>query len=142
MLATMPSRRTVLRTCSVAAAAGLAGCGALRDESRPVNVLLQNDDDREWPLTVAVERDDEELFRTEETVPADDGTGLGEVRIEDAFDGTDGEGVTVRAWLDGEPAGTFDYTVTCSEDNRFSLLVEHDATTGDSVDYVARRCGE
>jgi hypothetical protein len=138
----MPSRRTVLRTCGVVAAAGLAGCGALQDEPRPVNVLLQNDDDREWPVTVAVEQDDEELFRAEETLPADDGTGLGEVRIEDAVEGTDGEGFTVRAWLDGEPAGSFDYTVSCSEDNRFSLLVEHEATAGDTLDYVARRCGE
>ncbi|WP_276257602.1 hypothetical protein [Haloglomus litoreum] len=138
----MPSRRALLRAGGIVVTAGLAGCSALQDEPRPVNVLLQNDDDREWPLTVAVERDGEELFRTEETVPADDGTGLGEVRIEDAFEGTDGEGFTVRAWLDGDPAGTFEYTVTCPEDNRFSLLVEHDATTGDALDYVARRCGE
>jgi hypothetical protein len=143
MPTTMPSRRTVLRTWSLAAATALAGCGAIRDDPSPVTVLLQNDDDRRWDLTVTVERDDEELFRTEETVPADDGTNLGTVRIEDAFEGTDGERFTVRVRLDGERVGTFDYTVTCSEDNRFGLLVEHDATDtgdGDPVDYVAHRC--
>lgn len=96
-------------------------------------------------MTVAVERDTgEEVFRTEETIPADDGT-LGEVLIEDAFEGTSNDQFTVRAWLDGEPAGTNDYKITCPDDNRFSLLVEHQPyrfDDGQPVDYVARWCAE
>lgn len=140
----MPSRRRVLSLCGFAAAGVVGGCTA-RADPKPVDVLLQNDDTEEWPLTVAVERDDEELFRTEETIPRDTGEDLGEVLVEDAFEGTSGEEFTVRTWLDGDPAGTFDYEITCSEDNYVSLLVEHrpySPDDGEPVDYVPRRCGE
>lgn len=141
----MPSRRGVLRLCGLAAASAFSGCST-GEEPKPVAVLLQNDDTEAWPLTVAVERDGgEEVFRTEETVPADDGEDLGEVLIEDAFEGASRDRLSVRAWLDGEPAGTFDYEITCADENRFSLLVEHRPRAGDDgepVDYVADRCGD
>lgn len=140
-------RRHVLAVTGVTLVGGLAGCAALLDDDSsetPVDVLLQNDDTDEWQLTVAVEDGTgEEVFRTEETVPADDGEDLGVVRIEDAFKGTTGDQFTVQTWLDGEPAGTFDYEITCSDDNRFSLLIEHtpyDPDDGEPVDYVADRC--
>jgi hypothetical protein len=127
----------------------LAGCGALPgdgDSARPVDVLLQNDDTEAWPLTVAVETESGgERFRTEETIPADTGEDLGEVLIEDAFEGAAGDQFAVQVWLDGEPAGTFEYEITCPDDNRISLLVEHEPYTpddGEPVDYVPDRCGE
>jgi hypothetical protein len=76
-------------------------------------------------------------------VPADSGEDLGEVLIEDAFSGAPGDQFTVRVWLDGASIDTFDYEITCPEDNRFSLLVEHRPYTpddGDPVDYVADWC--
>jgi len=139
----MPSRRSVIRSCSVAVAGAVAGCATGR-EVVPVDVLLQNDDSRAWSMTVAVESETgEEVFRATETVPADDGT-LGELLLEDAFEGTDGDRFTVGAQLDGDPAGTYDYEITCPEDNRFSLLVEHDpdGSGAGPVDYVDRWCND
>jgi hypothetical protein len=140
----MPSRRRVLSTVAVGATGLLGGCAATREESKPVEVLLQNDDTEAWRLTVAVEDDaGEEVFRTEETIPADTGEDLGEVPIEDAFSGAPDERFVVRAWLRGESVGTFDYEITCPDENRFSLLVEHQPYTpddGDPVDYVADWC--
>lgn len=141
----MPSRRAVLGLCSLAAANAFSGCSATVERSKKVDALLQSDDTEEWQMTVAVERDTgEEMFRTEETIPADDGT-LGEVQIEDAFEGTSSDQFTVRVWLDGESAGTFDYEITCPDGNRFSLLVEHrpySPDDGEPVDYVAKWCAE
>lgn len=124
----------------------LTGCAAVpgvESSDEPVNVSLQNDDTEEWQLTVAVEDvAGEEVFGTVETVPADTGEDLGEVLIEDALEGTTGDQSTVHVWLDGELAGTFDNEVTCPEENRFSLLVEHtpyDPDDGEPVDYVADR---
>jgi hypothetical protein len=116
------------------------------EEPKPVDVLLQNDDTGEWQMTVAVEDTaGEEVFRTDKTIPADTGEDLGEVLVEDAFRGNSDDQFTVQAWLESEPAGTFDYEITCPDDNRFSLLVEHtpyDPDDGEPVDYVADRCGE
>lgn len=142
----MPSRRAVLGLCSLTAMSALGGCSTAGEDSKPVNVLLQSDDTEEWQMTVAVERETgEEAFRTEETVPADDGINLGEVRIEDAFEGTSGDQFTVRAWLEGEPEGTYDYEITCPTDNRFSLLVEHEpysSSDGEPLHYVDRWCAD
>jgi hypothetical protein len=87
----------------------------------------------------------EHEFRTEETVPAGSGEDLGDALIQDAFSGASGDQFAVRVWLDGESTGTFDYEITCSDENRFSLLVEHRPYTlddGDPVDYVADWCAE
>lgn len=142
----MPSRRSVLAVGGLAVASALSGCSMSRAQPKPVNVLLQNDDTRAWPVTIAVEdTNGEVVFRTAETVPADTGEDLGEVLVEDAFQARSGDRVTVRTWLDGDPAGTFDYELTCKSDNRFSLLVEHepyDPDDGELVDYVPHRCGE
>ncbi len=141
----MPSRRAVLGLCSLVTASAFSGCSTTREKPKKVDVLLQSDDTEKWRMTVAVERDTgEEVFRTEETIPADDGT-LGEVLIEDAFEGTSNDQFTVRAWLDGESEGTFDYEITCPDGNRFSLLVEHQPYRlgdGEPVDYVADWCAE
>lgn len=86
-----------------------------------------------------------EVFQTEETIPPNDGEDLGEVLIEDAFTGSSGDQFTVQAWLDGEPADTFDYEITCSEDNRFTLDVEDrpfSSGNGDLVEYVDRWCAD
>lgn len=142
----MSSRRKFLYLCSLAATGAFSGCSTKQENSKTVDVLLQNDDTEEWQMTVAVERDtDEEMLRAEETIPADDGEVLGEVLIEDAFEGTPDDQFTVRVWLDGEPAGAFDYEITCPNDNRFSLLVEHrpySPDDGGPVDYVAGWCAE
>jgi hypothetical protein len=141
----MPSRRAVLYLCSLTAASAASGCSTTREQPKPVNVLLQNDDTEEWSMTVAVEDEAEEVFRTEETIPADGGTRLGEVLIENAFEGAPGDQFTVHAWFDGEPSGTFDYEITCRNDNRFSFLVEHRrhrSEDGEPVDYLARWCAD
>lgn len=142
----MPSRRSVLSVCAFVAASLVSGCSMTRNESKPVNVLLQNDDTEEWRVRVVVEdTTGEEVLRTTKTVPADTGEDLGEALVDDAFRGTVGDRFAVRAWLEDEPAGTFDYEITCPEDNRFSLLVEHtpfDPDDGEPLDYVADRCGE
>jgi hypothetical protein len=140
----MPSRRTVIGLCGLAAASALSGCSTTDEQPKQVDVLLQNDDTEAWQLTVAVERESgDELFRTENTIPADDGT-LGEVLVEDAFEGSSGDRFIVRVWLDDDPAGTFDYEITCPRANRLSLLVEHhdNHADGEPVDYVPDRCAE
>lgn len=118
----------------------------MEEESKTVDVLLQSDDIEEWLMTVVVERDsDEEVFRTEETIPPNDGVNLGEALIENAFKGMSNDQFTIRVWLKGESAGTFEYEITCDEDNRFSLLVEHrpySPNDGKPVDYVSDRCAE
>jgi len=137
----VPSRRNVVRSCGLAAAGAVAGC-TTSDEAKPVDVLLQNDDGRAWPVTVAVENETgETVFRATETVPADDGT-LGELLLENAFRGVDGDQFTVSARSDGEPAGAYDCEITCPEDNRLSFLVENepDDSSDEPVDYVGRRC--
>ena len=139
----MPSRRTVLGLCGLAVTTVLSGCSGATDRAKPVDVLLQSDDTEAWPLTVTVESETgADVFRTTETTPADDGTSLGEVLVEDAFEGSSGDRFTVRATLDGEQAGTFDYEITCPRDNRFSLLVEHHENhdDGEPVHYVADAC--
>lgn len=142
-------RRHILAAIGTTAVGLLAGCAAIpggQSSDKPVNVLLQNDDNEAWQLTVAVKDEtDKEVFRSEETIPADTGEDLGEVLIEEAFKGTTDDQFAVQVWLEGEPAGTFDYEVTCPEDNRFSLLVEHtpyEPDDGEPVDYVPDRCGE
>lgn len=121
----------------------VSGCSTTRTECKPVNVLLQNDDSEEWQMTVAVEdTTGEEVFQTEKTIPADSGEDLGEVLIEDAFRDNSGDQFTVQTQLDGEPAGTFDYEITCPDDNRFSLLVEHRPYNPDDGEPVADRCAE
>jgi len=141
----MPSKRRVLSLCGLAITTAVSGCLGTREASIPVFIQLRNEDTRaEWQLTVGVEDETgEEVFRTEESIPPNDGQDLGEVRIEDAFRGRTGDRFTVRAWLDGEPAGTFDYEITCQEDNRFTLDVEDrpfSAGDGDLVAYVDRWC--
>lgn len=140
---TMPSRRRVLSWCGLAVTGPLAGCSLSRTEPKPVNALLQSDDTEERQLGVTVtDESGETVFQTVETVPPDDGEDLGEVRIEDAFTGSPGDQFTIEAEFEGEAVGPWDYAVSCPDDNRFSLLVEHrPADSGESpVDYVARRC--
>lgn len=141
-----PSRRGVLTLFGLFASSTVTGSTMTRDEPKPVNVLLQNDDTQEWPLLVAVEdTTGSEVFQTEQTIPADTGEDLGEVLLEDAFSGNSGDQFTVRTRLDGDSAGTFDYEITCQDDNWFSLLIEHrpyDPDDGEPVDYVPDRCAD
>lgn len=141
----MPSRRGFLSLCSLSALSVVSGC-TMGDDSKPVDLRLLNDDTEEWPMKVAIERDTEgEIFRTEETIPADNGEDLGEVVIEDAFNGTSDDQFTVRVWLNGEQTGTFEYEITCDDDNRFNLLIEHrpyNPDDGEPVAYVPARCWE
>lgn len=139
----MRSRRTVLSLCSLTATSAFSGCSMGGTSSKPVEVILHNDDTEPWQLTVLVEGDTgEQVFRTEERIPADDGNNLGEVRVGDAFTGRLGDQFTVTTWLDAESAGTFEYEITCSADNYISLLVEHRSHRGDGepVHYVPHRC--
>lgn len=143
----MPSKRRFLSLCGLAVTSVVCGCVGSREEPKPVDVLLRNEDRQtEWQLTVAVETDSgETVFQTEETIPPNDGEDLGEVLIEDAFTGTSGDQFTVQAWLNGEQTGPFDYEITCSEDNRFTLDIEDrpfNSDDGDVVEYVDRWCAE
>lgn len=142
----MPSRRNILCLCSLALVNTSSGCSMTREEPENVEVILQNDDTEEWQMTVVVEQDsEEEVFRTEEVIPADDGEDLGEVRIENAFEGTSTEQFTVHVWLKSESAGTFDYEITCQDNNYFNLLVEYQPYSHDSkepVHYVPHRCAD
>ena len=136
----MPSRRQILHAGSVGAIGLLSGCATSRARSVQVDVLLQNDDTKQWPLTVVVERDGKEVFQTETVVPADDGT-LGETSIENAFTGTLSDQFTVHVTLDEEQVGTFEYEITCEDDNRFSVLIMHEPFgSGDPISFVAARC--
>lgn len=108
-----------------------------------MDVLLHNDDTEPWELTVVVAQDaGEQVFETTETIPADDGVDLGKIRVESAFKGTRNDQFTVRAWLADEPAGTFEYEVTCPDDNYIALLVEHQPYHGDGepVHYNSHWC--
>ena len=140
----MTSRRRILQLCSLGMFGVLSGCSRALAQPKPVDVLLQNDDTEPWQMEIVVERDSgERVFRTEETIPA--GHDVGEVLIKDAFEGASGDRFTVRARLEGDPAGTFDYEITCSTDNRMNLLVEHQpfpAYDGEPVHYVADTCHE
>jgi hypothetical protein len=133
----MPSRRKVLSLAAVGTLSSIAGCSSLGDGSAdplPVAVLLDNDDTEAQTLRVVItDGSDERVFETTETIPADDGAGTGRVRIDSAFAGTPGDDFTVRAWFGGESAGTFDYEVTCPEDNYVALLVEHRSHRSDGV---------
>lgn len=141
----MPTRRRFLSIGGLVITSTVSGCSMIRGDSKPVDVLFQNDDFEEWQVRVTVEdTTGEEVFRIEKIIPADSGEDLGEVLVEDAFTGNSGDQFTVQAWLEGEPAGTFDYEITCPDDNRFSLLVEHtpyEPDDGEPIDYVADRCG-
>jgi len=68
-------------------------------------------------VSVVIEQDGEEVFRTERTVPAS-ATPEGEakiLKIPDAFEGTDGEQFTVAVTPDGQPTDTYDYEITCAD---------------------------
>ena len=139
----MPSRRKVLSLVPLVTLGPITGCSSWVEDSKSVDVLLHNDDKEPWELTVVVARDaGEQVFETTETVPADDGVNLGKRRIESAFEGTRNEQFTVRAWLAGEPAGTFEYGVTCPEDNYVALLVRHQPNLGDGepLQYNSHWC--
>lgn len=144
----MPSRRRVLSLAAAGTLSSIAGCSSLVDGSEdplPVAVLLDNDDTEAQELRVVIQDgSDDRVFETTKTIPADDGTGVGRVRIESAFEAMPGADFTVRAWFDGEPAGTFDYEVTCPEDNYIALLVEHRSHRGDGqpVHYNDHWCAD
>lgn len=140
----MASRRRILQLCSLGTFGVLGGCSTALAQPKPVDVLLQNDDTEPRQVEVVVERaSGEPVFRTDEIIPP--GHDLGEVLVEDGFEGASGDRFTVRARLDEEPAGTFEYEITCPIDNRLNLLVEHqpDAVSdGEPIHYVADRCHE
>jgi hypothetical protein len=141
----MPSRRKVLSVAAAGTLGSIAGCSSLTAgaDPLPVAVLLHNDDTDARELRVVVTADpDERVFETTETIPADDGTGLGRVRIDSAFEGRPGDEFTVRAWFDGESTRSFDYEVTCPEDNYVALLVDHrpDQGGGEPVQYNDHWC--
>lgn len=142
----MPSRRKLLSLSAAGVLSSIAGCSSMIDGTEnplPVDVLLHNDDTKAQELRVVTTDDSgERVFETTKTIPADDGTNVGLVRFHSAFEGVPGENFTVRAWFDGEPAGTFDYEVTCPEDNYVALLVEHPSHRGDGepVHYNEHWC--
>lgn len=125
----MPSRRTVLSLAATGMLGSIVGCASLvnaPEEPLPVAVLLDNDDTEPQEVTVVITRGSgEQVFETTKTIPADDGVNVGRVRLDSAFEGLPGDEFTVQAWFDGDPAGTFEYEVTCPEDNYIALLVEH-----------------
>lgn len=143
----MPSRRKVLSLAAAGTVIPVAGCSTVGvdPDPLPVAVLLHNDDTEPQELTVVISRgSDKVVFETTKTIPADDGHDLGRVRIESAFEGQVGDEFTVRAWFDGNPAGTFNYEITCSEDNYIALLVRHRTHRGDGepVLYNGHWCAE
>ena len=141
----MPSRRRVLSVCGLAVTGVISGCSQTQENPQPVDVRLRNLDRQDnWKLTVAVEeKTGDEVFRTDESIPANDGEDPGEVLVENALRGVSGDHFTIKVWLDGEQAGIFDYKITCSENNQLTLDVEERpfrTANGEPVEYVARRC--
>lgn len=125
----MPSRRTVLSLATTGTLGSIAGCASLvnaPEEPLPVALLLDNDDTEPQEVTVVITRGSgERVFETTKTVPADDGVSVRGVQFDSAFEGLPGDKFTVQAWFEEDPAGTFDYEVTCPKDNYIALLVEH-----------------
>lgn len=111
----MPSRRQVLSSSGFVVIGVLGGCMEIEAESATVDIRLLNDDTREWPLAVSVETEDKVVFETTRTVPADTGTDLGEILIEDAFEGGSGDEFTVGVALGGEQVESFNYEITCAD---------------------------
>lgn len=144
----MPSRRKFLSLAVAGTLSSIAGCSSLTDDTEnplPVAVRLHNDDTEAQELRVVItDGSDEQVFETTKTIPADNGTDLGRVRIDSAFEGIPGDTFTVRAWLNGDSAGTFDYEVTCPEDNYIALLIEHrsDRRDGEPVHYNDHWCAD
>jgi len=141
----MPSRRKVLSLAAAGMLSPITGCASSDDDPLPVAVLLHNDATEAQKLRVSITGGSgEQVFETEKAIRADDGTSLGRIRIDEAFEGVSGDNFTVKSWFDGGLAGTFQYEVTCSEDNYIVLLVEHSShrRDGEPVHYNAHWCAE
>lgn len=120
----MPSRRAFLCTASLAGAYAISGCAALGSEPTDVDILVRNAQPVEHSLSIVVSEDGDEVFQTETTVPASDPPmGLAEAPpISAAFEGNDSDQFTVEVALDGQSAETFDYEITCADEELADLF--------------------
>lgn len=141
---TVFSRRRFIQLSALGSIAALGGCSTVHAESKPVTVLLENNDDEPWEMAVAVkQKNGEEVFRTEEILPPRHDAGMGAVKIDDAFEGGMNDRFTISVWLADESEGTFDYEITCADDNFFDLYVKHEpypSYNGHPVKFVPTLC--
>jgi len=115
---TMPSRRAFLCTASIAGGCAISGCTALGSEPTDVDILIRNNQPVEHSLSIVVSEGSDEVFRTETTAPASGPSGgLADAPpISAAFEGNDGDQFTVEVALDGQSPETFDYEITCADE--------------------------
>lgn len=120
----MPSRRAFLCTASIAGACTISGCTALGSEPTDVDILIRNNQPVEHSLSIVVSKGSDEVFRTETTVPASGSSGgLADAPpISAAFEGNDSDQFTVEVALDGQSAETFDYEITCADEELADLF--------------------
>lgn len=114
----MPSRRTFLHAASLASACVVSGCATLRTPSTDVDIRLMNFVPEPRTVSVVVTQADEEVFRTEKTIAAADPEGRATtVDIPGAFEGTEGEHYTVDVTPEGQPTDSYEYEITCADDD-------------------------
>jgi hypothetical protein len=141
-------RRDLLAGAGSAGAIALSGCASLGPPTTDVDITLMNFYAKERTVSVVVEQDDEEVFRTENTIPAADPEGPAEsLEFSGAFEGTDGEQFTVHVTPEGNPTDTHDYQITCADfdtEDRFSVWILNPETNeeGKRTDITVAFCGE
>lgn len=142
----MPSRRAFLHAVSLSSACVVSGCATLRPPSTDVDITLMNFVTEERTVTAVVKQDDEEVFRTRNTLPAADPEGPAEtLEIPGAFEGVDGERFTVDVTPEGQPTDTYDYKITCADFNSedtFSVWVLNPETSegGKRTHFTIAHC--
>lgn len=123
----VPSRRAFLQAASLASAYDVSGCATLRTPSTEVDITLMDYVAQGRTVSVVVKQDDEQVFRTEETISAADPTGRAEsLELPGAFQGADGKQFTVDVTPQGQPTDTYDYKITCADfdtEDAFSVWI-------------------
>ena len=144
----MTSRRGFLHAVSFAAACVVSGCASLRTATTSVNIELMNFDTEERTTSIAVKQNDEVVFQTERTISArETEQKANTLQIYSAFEGADSEQFTVDVMLEGQPAGTYSYKITCADSDTEDLFTVR--ITGPDYDpkygpthFVISQCSE
>jgi hypothetical protein len=141
-------RRDLLAGAGSAGAIALSGCASLGPATTDVDITVMNFYTTERTASVVVEQDDEEVFRTDQTIPAADPEGQAtSIEIPGAFEGIDGEEFTVHVTPEGNPTDTHDYQITCADfdtEDRFSVWILNPESNegGKRTDITVAFCSE